>query len=413
MAAASSRIIQPPNVQLPAQLAREGAATLAGYQAAVAATDKLPAEELTMPVLGLFGEVGSLLAVLKKKSRDAAAYAAYDAALTEELGDVLWYLTCIAHRVGLDLGTMFRTLDLQHGRLAGSQLGAEMFSDLQRETLPHRGGEPLTPAIQLAKHAGELVGELPEGLAKDRDRLASKLGAILWALLNLAGAADIDIEAAARRNLEKTFSRWPLQFAYPELPDGEMPTNEQLPRTFDMLVEEHQVGGKTYVLQKCNGIIVGDRLTDNKAEQDDYRFHDVFHIAYAVHLGWSPTLRALLHLKRKSAPMIDESEDGARAVLTEEGIATFIFGRAIERQLFAGLAQLDLDLLKMVQSFVRGFEAERCALWQWERAILDGFEVFRQLKRHRRGLVRADLLKHTLTFEPTARKATALEPELD
>jgi len=34
-----------------------------------------------------------------------------------------------------------------------------------------------------------------------------------------------------------------------------------------------------------NDVIVGDRLTDNKAEPDDYRFHDVFHMAYAVHLA--------------------------------------------------------------------------------------------------------------------------------
>jgi len=38
------------------------------------------------------------------------------------------------------------------------------------------------------------------------------------------------------------------------------------------------VGAKTYVIQSMNDVIVGDRLTDNKAEPDDYRFHDVFHM---------------------------------------------------------------------------------------------------------------------------------------
>ena len=42
-------------------------------------------------------------------------------------------------------------------------------------------------------------------------------------------------------------------------------------------------------------------------------FHDVFHLAYAAVLGWSPTTRALLKIKRKSRPEIDENEDGARA----------------------------------------------------------------------------------------------------
>jgi hypothetical protein len=193
-----------------------------------------------------------------------------------------------------------------------------------------------------------------------------------------------------------------MERRYPARTDSQLPFNERLPSRFRIFIEEHTVTGKTYVLQKRNGVIIGDRLTDNKAEKDDYRFHDVFHIAYAVHLGWSPVLRTLFRIKRKSRADLDENEDGARAVLIEEGIATFIFGRALERGLFAGLEHLDYDLLKLVSDFVRGFEAEACSLWQWERAILDGFEVFRALKEHRRGYVTADLDAHTLRFEPGA-----------
>jgi len=47
---------------------------------------------------------------------------------------------------------------------------------------------------------------------------------------------------------------------------------------------------------------------------------------------------------------------------------------------------------------VRGFEVERCALWQWEKAILDGFRVFREVKKRRRGHVAADLDAHTIAF---------------
>ncbi|MEY8789853.1 hypothetical protein AB9K27_16585 [Klebsiella quasipneumoniae] len=63
--------------------------------------------------------------------------------------------------------------------------------------------------------------------------------------------------------------------------------------------KEISVSNKKYVIQQCQGVNIGDRLTDNKKDKDDYRFHDVFHICYAVHLGWSPVLRALLHLKRE------------------------------------------------------------------------------------------------------------------
>ena len=37
--------------------------------------------------------------------------------------------------------------------------------------------------------------------------------------------------------------------------------------------------------------------------------------------GWSPVLRSLLKLKRKTDPELDENQDGARATIIEEGIA--------------------------------------------------------------------------------------------
>ena len=67
------------------------------------------------------------------------------------------------------------------------------------------------------------------------------------------------------------------------------------------------------MFQQCNGVNTGDRLTDNALEPDDYRFHDVFHYAYAAVLTWSPVTRSLLRLKRKSKPKLDEVEDGALA----------------------------------------------------------------------------------------------------
>ena len=57
----------------------------------------------------------------------------------------------------------------------------------------------------------------------------------------------------------------------------------------------------------------------NIADADGYRYHDIFHIANAVFLGWSPVVRALLRCKRKSQPHIDENEDGARAGFSPMG----------------------------------------------------------------------------------------------
>ena len=246
---------------------------------------------------------------------------------------------------------------------------------------------------------GDLLNDFRTGtFTRNRDKLSAHMVEVFRALVAAADSADVDMEAAALENLKKTFSRWPAEMTYPPRFDIDMPKNERLPSWLEFYIAEESAGDKQYVIQKCNRIIIGDRLTDNKMERDDYRFHDVFHLAFAVHLGWSPVLRALLHLKRKCDPELDENQDGARAMLIEEGVATFIFGRGLECDLFRNVDHVDYDLLKSIQDFVRGYEVARCALWQWEKAILDGFSIFRQLSDKRKGYVMADFDNHTISF---------------
>jgi hypothetical protein len=123
-------------------------------------------------------------------------------------------------------------------------------------------------------------------------------------------------------------------------------------------------------------------------------------LANAAVLGWSPVIRALLRVKRKSNPGVDETEDGARAVLIEEGVATWIFNHASRLNYFETINTLDYSLLKAVQDLVTGYEVELCPLWLWEEAILQGYKVFRFLKQYRKGLVVADLLSRTISVEP-------------
>jgi len=388
-----------PFVLLPPDIT-SGSVGLRKYQLAAAHSDRTPPGELTTPILGLFGEIGSLLAVIKKKRRESQAFSKYDEALLEELGDSLWYLSAIATHVGLDLSVIAQRLFRTHDDWDEVEARFGTFGDVHPSS-DSATSDVVDSMTALAVSAGNLVAAYKGGdLEHNRDAVSAHLIRIFGALVNAASAAGADLDTAAFRNLEKVYSRWPLTQEYPPLSDADMPLNEQLPRRFRVSVAEHVVGARTYVLQKVRGVIIGDRLTDNKRELDDYRFHDVFHVAYAVHLGWSPVLRALFRVKRKSRADLDENEDGARAILIEEGVATFVFGQALRRNLFEGLAQLDYDLLKLVTELVHGFEPERCALWQWERAILDGFAVFRQLKQSRRGFVTADLITHTLTFEP-------------
>ena len=165
-------------------------------------------------------------------------------------------------------------------------------------------------------------------------------------------------------------------------------------------IYEREVNGtKVRFPESQAACCLGDRLTDNHLPPDDYRFHDVFHLAHAAVLGWSPTTRALLKIKRKSQTATDENEDGARANLIEEGLTTWIFETAKQHRFFANTPKLGLDLLKDVKRFVRGYEAEKLPMWLWESAILQGYTVFRELRASRSGVVLTNMDERRVWLE--------------
>lgn len=395
-----SQIYEKQDFSLPEEFGSENGVCMNEYQRAAQRTDKT-SEGLEMPILGLFGEVGSLLSAFKKKLRDRTEITKYDQIILEELGDVLWYFTIIATRENLDLCVLAQRVfrDMNDWDQVDSNVFGQ-FGDIQFiDATKVANSEFSKRIVTLASKVGDLISEYGEKkLEGNRDRLASHLVEIFRALLLSAGAAEIDLDAAAYGNLRKIYSHWPIEKKYPELVDKDSPADERLPRNLVIYIEEQEINNRTFVIQKCNGIIIGDRLTDNKIEKDDFRFHDVFHLAFMTHLGWSPVLRRLFKVKRKSEPILDENEDGARANLIEEGISTFILGHGLERNLFNDLESVEYDLLKSIQDLIKGYEVERCALWQWEAAILDGFRMFRLLKKHRKGYIVTDIENHSIEF---------------
>jgi len=393
---------QPLVLDLPEEVERGRPVGLNDFQKVTSLTDRLP-PGLEPPIMGLFGEVGSLISELKKKLRDRAAYVEYDDGVLEELGDVLWYFTTISRRAGLDLSVLAQ----QSSRRLNDwdevvSYDLATFADLDRQGTSVADDKFEEQLVALAGKMGELVTDLLLGRFHDnRDRLSSHMVEVLRSVASVAEAGDVSLDEAAWGNLIKTFSRWPLSENYPDLEAGVSEPDERFPRKFEMELREIISDEKIKVQLSLNGSRVGDRLTDNKSQPDDYRFHDVFHIAHVVFLGWSPVLRSLLKLKRRKNPSVDENQDGGRAALIEEGVATFVFGRALERRFFRSLETLDFDTLKLVSEFVRGYEVEKCALWQWEKAILQGYKVFRQIRSERGGIVVADLDAHTLRFKST------------
>src|SRR5688572_20746203 len=85
------------------------------YQERARATDQNPRSEDSaatpggsrkdevIPLLGMVGEVGGLLAEYKKLLRDGATHRRFRDEVAEELGDVLWYVANVATKFGLNL----------------------------------------------------------------------------------------------------------------------------------------------------------------------------------------------------------------------------------------------------------------------------------------------------------------------
>lgn len=365
-------------------------------------------EALDQLQFGFFGEIGGLLAAVKKAHRDFGA--AEQASVKEELGDALWYLSMVADESGLTLEAVgvhcveelkrrfHFTQAHQPVQLTFHELdGLMAFSE--KQLLQHTATFDLR---QLAARAGQFLASGPSSADLLTPATSEHLGTLLSDMIIVGALFKLRIEDIALANLDKFEARWPPEGApYSPLFDETYPAIEQFSREFSiMFIERETARGEPYVLQQLNGVNIGDRLTDNRSQGDGYRFHDVFHLAYIAHLGWSPVARGLLKLKRKSDPDVDQNQDGARAQIIEEGIATWIFNHAQRRNFFEGVkpGRLEYSLLKQVIDMVDGYEVARCPMWQWERAILEGFRVFRELVRARGGVVTVDLNNHAIEF---------------
>ena len=150
---------------------------------AVATDQRSDSGSLTFPLLGLFGETGSLLSEVKKKQRDRASYLGYAGAVVEELGDVLWYLTAVAARGGLSLGEIAGNLNRGYADWQRAPDGALTFASLQPQIMTRRS-EP-TPAfektlLQLAGEVGLLMSDHEAGrLANNQAALAGRLVGVM------------------------------------------------------------------------------------------------------------------------------------------------------------------------------------------------------------------------------------------
>lgn len=276
-----------------------------------------------------------------------------------------------------------------------------------------------TSLYGVAGEAGSVVSEAkkwfrtggpPEGVGA---KVSEEIGDLLWYVAALARRLKLNLDEVTANTLEKNRQIWTDEL--PDVPtyDVGYPSDQRLPRQLAVrFVESIEDKGYAVVRMEPLGEFgdryrarterknLGDPLNDNAIRNDGYRYHDVIHLSHAAVLGWSPVLRQLADCKRKDKPEVDRVQDGARAIAVEEGLSAFVFNYVEADGFLHGRQHLDWELLKHIRRVVRGLEVESQPFVAWQRAYLQAFDGFRNLKAHHGGEIVADLDTRTLTFTP-------------
>jgi hypothetical protein len=308
--------------------------------------------------------------------------------------------------------------------------------DYQRRTEQTRDQAGETSPVpvqgcQLTAAAGTVATAVLQGqhgLLTDsgyRDALRTGLADLLHRTTALASTAGLDLSEIATTSLATlddldATRALVTSTALPAF-DADYPEAEQLPRRLTIRFDETtDPSGRRVVTATLTstqpptpdgpaagtgsqplqpGDRLGDPLTDNAHRPDGYRFHDAIHLGFLTVLGWSPNLRALLRRKRKSAPVVDECEDGARAIFTEEGLAAILASLAETRIGFRRYHAVTSDIVDLARAATAGLEVAQTPGWLWRQAIWQGFRAMDQLVAHGGGLLIADLDARELTFQ--------------
>ncbi|WP_313190933.1 MazG nucleotide pyrophosphohydrolase domain-containing protein [Sphingobacterium sp.] len=271
-------------------------------------------ENFFLGYLGLAGEAGSVLTTLKKLIRDGEGYGSFNEKLTEELGDVLWYISSIASHNNISLE------DIAKNNLIKTQ---DRFDEVDLKTIP-----------RLDK---SYVEQFPDSF-----------------IINF-------IEEEGENGLLEVKMLW-----------------EKNPN--DELIE------------------LGDPLTDNSRIPNAYRYHDVFHLGHIAFLGWSPVIRHLMKLKRKSDSITLDAEDRGRPQVAEEAITLIIYNYAKGNKMLRSSDRIDTELLNTIKQLVVDLEVACVSSNQWEKTIIESYKIFHEVVENRGGKVLVSPVDRTLKY---------------
>ena len=317
--------------------------------------DRSDTDRFDIALYGLVGEIGSLISAVKKQLLGEGGAEHWNKAneeITEELGDVIWYCFSLAQIQNKDISKNIFIHDIA---LLKREVGSEderakkiraaldgtkrqqflraaqdfpntrdmCFGDYQRLAfLTARTERKVLLEVCLA-----VLGQLSAELLRKKlpqielelnksvvDRKVNTiLGEIGWHLAAMASVYGLSLDDIVAENVRKVSFR--KKGKHTPFHDSRRDPSERFPRRFEIAFITVGPGRSRMYFR---GRQLGDELTDNSYQDDGYRFHDVMHLANVAHLAWSPVLRSLLKLKRKTRKKIDEVEDGARAKIVEE-----------------------------------------------------------------------------------------------
>lgn len=233
-----------------------------------------------------------------------------------------------------------------------------------------------------------------------KDRMREELGDVLWYLASAANEFDLTLEDIAIANINKTRNRWDIgdQKAAGVYFDESFPVKEQLPRHFVIRFLSFTNGTQKQVQTYWGSQQMGQALTDNAHHNDGYRYHDIFHLACAAVLGWSPVVRRNLDLKRRSDLKIDEVEDGGRAIVIEEAISALVFDYAQSHAMLDNVTAIDYELLRTIKTLAEHFEVRTKTPADWENTILQGYSAWRSLASSGEGFAVCDMTTRRISF---------------
>lgn len=230
-----------------------------------------------------------------------------------------------------------------------------------------------------------------------KSEVAIELGDVLWYLSAVASKYDLKLSDIASQNLAKTlflFSDDDRDF------DENSPEDQMLPYSGTFVFTEDPKTEKVSIL--FDGKPFGDPLDDNAHEDDGYRYHDVFHLAYIAKLGWSPVVRKLLNRKRRYEPNLDRVEDGARSIFLEEGISVFIFNQNKISQRgvssFSDRRNIPFSVVQSIKVITKGIEVNVRSISDWLDAIAHGFRCYDKLIKNKGGSIKINRARKSIVY---------------